>query len=125
VHAGYYNNHIEQQEHGGVVGEWAIADTVFQMPSGVPMKLAGAQAENTYRNNGFYVVQSYGIPLQRMTESDFSMAGLSAIYLGHSFEYSAWSKTYSDIRAEYTNERDHRGEDGEFVSATGEYYKNG
>lgn len=124
VHAGYYNNHIEQQENGGVVGEWAIADTVFQMPSGVPMKLADAQAENTYRNNGFYVVQSYGIPLQRLTESDFSMAGLSAVYVGHAFEYSAWSKTYSDVRAEYTNERDHRGEDGEFVPATGEYYKN-
>ena len=124
VHAGYFNNHIEQQENGGVVGEWAIADTVFQMPSGVPMKLAKAQAENTYRNNGFFVVQSYGIPLQRMTESDFSMAGLSALYVGHSFEYSAWSKTYSDVRAEYTNERDHRGENGEFVSAKGEYYKN-
>ncbi len=124
IHAGYYNNHIEQQENGGVVGEWAIADTVFQMPSGVPMKLASATAENIYRNNGFYVVQSYGIPLQRMTESDFSMADLSAVYVGHAFEYSAWSKTYSDVRATYTNERDHRDEHGEFVAATGEYYKN-
>lgn len=124
VHAGYYNNHIEQQENGGVVGEWAIADTVFQMPSGVPTKLAKAKAENTYRNNGFYVVQSIGIPLQRMTDSDFSMANLSAVYLGHAFEYTAWSKTYEDIRAEYTNERDHRDENGEFVSSKGEYYKN-
>ena len=123
VHAGYYNNHIEQQENGGVVGEWAIADTTFQMPSGVPMKLAEAEAENTYRNNGFYLVQSYGIPLQRMTDSDFSMANLSAVYVGHSFEYSAWSKSYQDRRAEYTNERDHRDENGEFVSAKGEYYK--
>ena len=40
VHAAYYNNHIEQQENGGVVGTWAIADTTFQMPSGVPMKLS-------------------------------------------------------------------------------------
>lgn len=123
VHAGYYNNHIEQQENGGVVGEWAIADTVFQMPSGVPMKLADAEAQNTYRNNGFYVVQSYGIPLQRMTDRDFSMADLSAVYVGHAFEYSSWSKTYSDLRAEYTNERDHRDENGDFVAATGEYYK--
>ncbi|MBQ7297905.1 MAG: putative porin [Alistipes sp.] len=123
VHAGYYNNHIEQEENGGVVGEWAIADTTFQMPSGVPMKLADAEAENIYRNNGFYVVQTYGIPLQRLTDTDFSMAPLSAVYVGHAFEYTAWSKTYSDIRAEYTNERDHRDENGEFVSSTGEYYK--
>ncbi|MDO4758373.1 MAG: putative porin [Rikenellaceae bacterium] len=123
VHAGYYNNHIEQQENGGVVGEWAIADTTFQMSSGVPMKLASSKAENTYRNNGFYLVQTYGIPLQRMTDSDFSMADLSAVYIGHAFEYSAWSKTYEDIRAEYTNERDHRDENGDFVSTKGEYYK--
>ena len=40
IHAGYYNNHIEQQENGGVVGKWAIADTTFSMASGVPMRLA-------------------------------------------------------------------------------------
>ena len=74
VHAGYYNNHIEQQENGGVVGEWAIADTTFEMPSGVPMRLADAEAKNLYRNNAFFVTQSYGIPLQRLTENDFSMA---------------------------------------------------
>ena len=124
VHAGFYNNHIEQQENGGVVGEWAIADTVYDLPSGVPMKLADAQAQNTYRNNAFFVTQSYGIPLARLTDYDFSMAGLPAIYIGHSFEYSSWSKVYSDIRASYTNERDHRDEEGNFVPATYEYYAN-
>jgi len=122
VHAAYYNNHIEQQENGGVVGIWAIADTTFQMPSGVPMKLADAEAKNLYRNNAFFITQSYGIPLQRMTERDFSMAGLSAVYIGHSFQYSSWSKVYSDVRADYTNDRDHRDEEGNFVPATGSYY---
>lgn len=123
VHAGFYNNHIEQQENGGVVGKWAIADTVFDMPSGVPMKLADAEAQNTYRNNAFFVTQSYGIPLQRMTEYDFSMADLSAVYVGHSFEYSSWSKVYSDIKSEYTDERDHRDEQGNFVPATYRYFE--
>ena len=124
VHAGYYNNHIEQQENGGVVGEWAIADTTFEMPSGVPMRLADAEAKNLYRNNAFFVTQSYGIPLQRLTESDFSMANLSAVYIGHSFEYSSWSKVYTDRNEPYTNERDHRDENGDFVSAEGHYYGN-
>lgn len=123
IHAAYYNNHIEQQENGGVVGTWAVADTTFQLPSGVPMKLADAQARNIYRNNAFFVTQSYGIPLQRMTESDFSMAGLSAVYVGHSFQYSSWSKVYTDRRADYTDERDHRDENGQFVAATGNYYE--
>lgn len=122
VHAGYYNNHIEQQENGGVVGKWAIADTTFSMPSGVPMRLADAEARNVYRNNAFFLTQSYGIPLQRLTESDFSMAGLSAVYIGHSFEYSSWSKVYTDLNKPYTNERDHRDENGQFVSAEHNYY---
>ena len=46
----------------GVVGEWAIRDTTFEMPSGVPMKLTSSEATNTYRNNAFFVEQSYGIP---------------------------------------------------------------
>ena len=79
-----------------MVGEWAIADTTCEMPSGVPMRLADAEATNLYRTHAFFVTQSYGIPLQRLTESDFSMANLSAVYIGHSFEYSSWSKVYTD-----------------------------
>ncbi len=124
VHMAYYNNHIEAEENGGVVGKWAIADTTFDMPSGVPMKLADAKAENIYRNNAVFVTQTYGIPLQRMTDYDFSMADLSAVYIGHSMEYSSWSKVYQDVRAKYTNERDHRDENGDFVAAQYEYYKN-
>lgn len=123
LHAGFFNNHIEQQENGGAVGAWAIADSTFEMPSGVPMKLAEAEARNYYRNNGFFVTQSYAIPLQRVTEEDFSLAGLSSVFVGHSLEYNAWSKVYTDRNAPYTDERDHRGEDGEFVAAEHNYYK--
>ncbi len=124
VHAGYFNNHIEQQENGGVVGEWAITDTTFEMPSGIPMKLASANARNIYRNNAFFIKQSIGIPLQRMTERDFSMAELSAVYIGHSFEYNSWSKIYTDNYATYTDERHSRNEDGTYTPATDVYYKN-
>ncbi len=124
VHAGYINNHIEQQENGGVVGEWAVTDTTFEMPSGIPMKLASANAVNVYRNNSFFIKQSIGIPLQRMTERDFSMAELSAIYIGHTFEYNSWSKIYTDQYATYTDERYSRNEDGTYNSHTDTYYKN-
>lgn len=124
VHAAYYNNHIEQQENGGVVGEWAIVDTTYELPSGVPMKLAKAQAQNIYRNNGFFVEQAYAIPLVPVTQRDFSIADLPAIYIGHSFEFNAWSKTYTDKYAEYTDERFARDpETKEFISHTDIYYK--
>ena len=123
VHAAFINNHIDQQENGGVVGEWAIADTVFEMPSGVPMRLAAAEASNIYRNTSFFVKQSIGIPLMRMTERDFSMADLSAIYVGHLFEYNSWSKLYQDKYSTYTDERYGRNENGTFQSHTDTYYK--
>jgi len=124
VHAGYFNNHIEQRENGGVVGEWAIVDTTFEMPSGVPMRLSSSEAQNVYRNNAFYVVQSYGIPLLPVTESDFSIAHLPAVYIGHSFEYNSWSKIYSDKRAKYTDERGAKDDKGNFIPTEHEYYDN-
>ena len=123
VHAAFMHNHIDQQESGGVVGEWAITDTVFEMPSGVPMRLAAAEANNLYRNTSFFVKQSFGIPLKRMTERDFSMADLSAVYIGHLFEYNSWSKVYTDKYATYTDERYERNENGTFKSHTDTYYK--
>ena len=111
VHAAYMNNSIETRENGGVVGEWAIADTTFEMPSGVPMRLASAEAKNRYRNNAFFVKQAIAIPLQRVTEYDFSLADIPSVYVGHQLEYNTWSKVYTDKRATYTNHRGHYNEE--------------
>lgn len=123
IHAAYMHNNINTRENGGVVGEWAIADTTFEMPSGVPMRLASSEAHNHYRNNAFIVRQAYAIPLQRVTEYDFSLADLSAVFVGHHFEYNTWSKVYTDKRATYTNERDHYNEEsGKWEPGTYSYY---
>lgn len=122
VHAAYMNNMVDTRENGGVVGEWAIADTVFEMPSGVPMRLASAQAHNKYRNNALLVKQAFAIPLERVTEYDFSLADLSAVYVGHQFEYNTWSKVYTDKRATYTNERGDHDSEGNYMPTTHEYY---
>ena len=124
VFAAYMNNHIEQRENGGVVGLWAIRDTTFEMPSGVPMKLASSEAQNTYRNNAFFVKQAIAIPLQRVTEHDFSLADLSTVYVGHTFEYNSWSKIYTDKYATYTDIRGDRNENGDYIPTTGTYYDN-
>ena len=123
VHAGYTHNIVEQQESGGVVGDWAITDTVFEMPSGIPMRLAKAEAKNIYRNNAFFIKQSVGIPLVRMTPRDFSMADLPAVYVGHTFEYNEWSKVYTDKYATYRDERYSRNPNGTYNSHTDTYYK--
>ena len=88
VHAGYYNNHIEQQENGGVVGSGPLRIRRSRcLPGGVPMRLAKRRARNLYRNNAFFVTAVLRhSAATRLTESDFSMANLSAVYIGHSFE---------------------------------------
>lgn len=125
VHAAYMNNTITARENGGVVGEWAIADTTFEMPSGVPMRLAKAEAHNHYRNHAVVVKQALAIPLERVTEYDFSIADLSAIYIGHQLEYNTWSKVYTDRKATYSNERGHYNEEtGKWERVDGlEYYE--
>lgn len=122
VHAGYVNNRIKQRENGGAVGVWAVADTTYEHPSGVPMKLASADAENSYRNNSLFVKQAFAIPLQAVTDYDFSIADLSAVYFGHIFEYNTWSKLYTDKYATYVDERGSRNDEGEFVPTTETYY---
>ena len=123
VHAAYMNNMVDTRENGGVVGEWAIADTVFEMPSGVPMRLASSEAHNHYRNHSVFVKQAYAIPFERVTEYDFSIADLSAMYIGHQFEYSSWSKVYTDKRGTYSNERGNYNEETDkWEEVTGQYY---
>ncbi len=124
IHAGYLNNTIKTEESGGVTGLWTIRDSIFEMPIGVPVKLQDAEATNHYRNNTLFVKQSYGIPLQSFTERDFSMADKTALYVGHSIEYSTWSKVYSDVKASYTDDRAYRNESGEYESETYYYYDN-
>ncbi len=124
VHAAYINNRITQRENGGAVGIWAVADTTYEHPSGVPMKLAEAEAQNSYRNNSFFVKQAFAIPLQPVTDYDFSLAELSAIYVGHIFEYNTWSKLYTDKYAEFVNERGSIDENGEYEPTRDVYYKN-
>ena len=123
IFAGYTHNQVQQQESGGVVGDWAIRDTVFEMPSGIPMRLAKSEAKNTYRNNAFFIKQSIGIPFVRMTSRDFSMADLPAIFVGHTFEFNEWSKVYTDKYATYRDERYSRNPNGSYTSKTDTYYK--
>ena len=123
LHAAYINNRIKQRENGGAVGMWAVADTTFEHPSGVPTKLADAEAENSYRNNSLFVKQAYAIPLQSVTDYDFSLADLSAVYVGHIFEYNTWSKLYTDKYATYSDERGSINDNGEYEATTNVYYK--
>lgn len=97
VHAGYIYNAALLKENGGVVSDADVTDsTNYEIPANVPVRLTDAR--NTIKNNAFYLVQSYGIPLKALTEEDFTMADRPAVYVGHSIEYNRMCKVYTDTR---------------------------
>ncbi len=97
VHAGYIFNMQNVKENGGIKRDADITDTIFEMPELIEVRLMDAR--NQLKNNTFYVVQSYGIPLRRLTEEDFSIARNSSIFIGHSFELSKFYRKYTDTRS--------------------------
>ena len=94
AYAGYIFNTIRMQENGGVIDDWYVTGQDVEQPFDIPFMLSDAQ--NIMKNNTFYTWHSYGIPLRRLTDDDFSMAGVPAVYVGYSFQYDKWTRLYTD-----------------------------
>ncbi len=97
IHAGYIYNCANMRENGGLVRDSDITDTVYDIPQNIPVNLTDAR--NVMKNNSYFLVQSYGFPLRKLTEEDFSIADQSSIYLGHSVQYHRFFKNYTDTKA--------------------------
>ena len=97
VHAGYIYNMQNVKENGGIMRDEDITDTVFEMPEMIEVRLQDAR--NQLKNNTFYIVQSYGVPLRKLTDEDFSIAQNSSFFIGHSLELSKFYKKYTDTKA--------------------------
>ncbi len=100
VHAGYIHNQVYNQENGGVAydDDILIELNSFDRMRIIPMRMSSPI--NSVRSNTFFLQQSFGIPLMRLTEKDFTIGDRPAIFIGHTFEYDRWTRRYQD---------DHRG----------------
>lgn len=96
IFAGYLYNGAEIIENGGLQWDGSLGDVSIELPNNIPIRLT--DAKNGFKTNTFYVSQAYGIPLQRVTDFDLSIADKSSIFVGHAFEYSTAYRTYSDTR---------------------------
>ena len=96
VHAGYIYNMANIIENGGIIDDRNITDTTWELPELIPVNLQNAN--NLIKNNTYYVIQSYGIPLRKLAEDDFSIADRSSLFIGHSLQYSRFWKKYTDVR---------------------------
>ncbi len=96
VHAGYIHNQVYNRENGGISDDDEILVNIneHEMTQNIPMRMSDPR--NRVRSNTYFLVQSYGVPLRRVREEDFTIADRPAFYLGHSIEYSRWSRRYED-----------------------------
>jgi hypothetical protein len=97
VHAGYIHNQVFNQENGGIVDDDDIIvdiNTFEGIMRNVPVRMSDAR--NTVRSNTFFLTQSFGIPMIRVREGDFTIADRPAFFIGHTVEYDRWMRRYED-----------------------------
>jgi hypothetical protein len=99
IHAGYIWNSINNHENGGLFNDDDVVVNArsFEISTGIPVKMS--DPVNDIRSNTFFLVQSFGIPLRRVTDRHFTIAGHPAVFIGHSAEYSRWARKYKDTFA--------------------------
>jgi hypothetical protein len=97
LHAGYIYNMADVKDNGGMIDDANLRDPSFELTRNFPMRLSDARS--VLKNNRYYLVQSYGLPLRRLTDEDFSIAKHPSIFIGNAFEYSRWWKKYADTHA--------------------------
>ncbi len=89
---GYIFNDVEGQESGGIVDDKMITDTVVDPQ----MQVARLQnGKNTLKNHRFYLTHSLDIPMIYFG-NDSVINNVLIGRIGHSMEYSTYSKLYTD-----------------------------
>ncbi len=96
LHAGYIHNKVYNRENGGLVRDDDVLVDIgeFEQDEDLPMRMS--DPKNWVKSNTYFVTQSYGLALRRVTEQDFTIADRPAVFLGHSLEYSRWARKYED-----------------------------
>ena len=96
VHTGYIYNMAQLRENGGIRWDGDIGDLEIERPDEIGVRMTDAY--NEFKTNTFYITQAYGVPLQRVTDLDFSIADKSSIFVGHALEYTAAHRKYTDTK---------------------------
>jgi hypothetical protein len=87
---------VHNQENGGVVGDDDILIRLGELEQNRTLPMRMSSPQNTVKSNTFFLQQSYGVPLTRTTENDFTIGDRPAVFLGHTFEYDRWARRYDD-----------------------------
>ena len=109
MHAGYIYNKVKRSENGGIVDETWIRDTTVDSRE---IEVYLRDASNELKKNTLFLDQTYRIPLSFLTdlkgrkdtlaaeaskaEADTLKTDITTAFIGHSSEYTVFSKMYRD-----------------------------
>ena len=117
MHTGFISNTVMHEENGGIIDPYWIRDTSVDARD-INVNLTKASSET--KRKTVFLDQQYRIPftfiekLRHRGDSTFTMAAdtmirdVTTAFIGHSSEYSTYSRTYADVldargRAFYNN----------------------
>ncbi|MCF0172616.1 MAG: hypothetical protein HUJ91_02635, partial [Bacteroidales bacterium] len=111
LNAAFMGQSVKRFENGGIKDIFWVCDTTIDTKA-IDVNLKSA--ENTLKRKTLFLTQSLAVPLNffRKDKDSLSVGDGTVIYLGHSLEYSKYSKLYTDVigdgsgdeRAFYNNE---------------------
>ncbi len=95
MNAAYLAQRVKNSENGGVSDVMWVRDTTIDTKA-IPVNLQ--KAENLYKRRTVFITQSLSIPMNflRKDKDELALGEGTAAYVGHSFEFSKYSKVYTD-----------------------------
>ncbi|MFI3287622.1 MAG: putative porin [Rikenellaceae bacterium] len=93
VHGGYIYNGGEITENGGITDDSFITDTLISSANQIDVNLSSS--ENNYIGHTLWWTGSYAIPLRALKEDEITLATVPSIYIGNSFNFTSFEKSYT------------------------------
>lgn len=107
MHLGYIFNKMNRQENGGVTDRMWVRDTTLEDTRLIPVNFASGTS-STVKKNTVYLDQQFRIPFNFINkikarkdssfvfDADSLDKDITTAFLGHSTEYSVYTRRYSD-----------------------------
>ncbi|MHC1780836.1 MAG: putative porin [Bacteroidales bacterium] len=94
MHSGFLSNSVKRDENGGILDDKMVLDTTVDDSKTLTYRLQ--KANNQLKGKTFFLTHSYGIPIRIFKKDTLKSGEGTTTFFGHSFEYSAYSKKYTD-----------------------------
>ncbi|MBR3744805.1 MAG: putative porin [Bacteroidales bacterium] len=95
MHFGYMGQTIERNENGGIQDPFWVCDTIVDAKS---IEVNLSNAKTALKRRSLFLTQSLAVPMNffRKNADSLAVGQGTVIYLGHSFEWSKYTKLYTD-----------------------------